>query len=239
MREKCVISEASVYQLLKAHDLVDSPAFIVMKAADEFMAQRAHDGLHDREIYRSPALFVRQTIGHQVAQDGQIGDGVELDYACSQFRDTGIFDLAVNQHGAFLANIGVEAAEANCEIRILRHPDAHQPVENGIPLFERNVEFLVAAAFSAAATPDAQARSFQRQARGIGKSHCGKPSKLEASLPLTSHTRWFRSYSLRVAGKSMRWCAPRLSRRWSALMASASAASRPLRNSNHSTRLPL
>jgi putative transposase len=30
------VSEASVYRLLKAHDLVPSPAFIVVKAADEF-----------------------------------------------------------------------------------------------------------------------------------------------------------------------------------------------------------
>ena len=30
------MSEASVYRLLKAHDLIASPAFIVMKAADEF-----------------------------------------------------------------------------------------------------------------------------------------------------------------------------------------------------------
>jgi putative transposase len=30
------VSEASVYRLLKAHDLMASPAFIVMKAADEF-----------------------------------------------------------------------------------------------------------------------------------------------------------------------------------------------------------
>lgn len=30
------VSEASVYRLLKAHDLVTSPAFIVIKAADEF-----------------------------------------------------------------------------------------------------------------------------------------------------------------------------------------------------------
>jgi putative transposase len=34
--EKYFISEASVYRLLKAHDLITSPAFIVMKAADEF-----------------------------------------------------------------------------------------------------------------------------------------------------------------------------------------------------------
>ncbi len=30
------VSEASVYRLLKAHDLITSPAFIVMKAANEF-----------------------------------------------------------------------------------------------------------------------------------------------------------------------------------------------------------
>ena len=30
------ISEASVYRLLKAHDLIASPAFVVIKAADEF-----------------------------------------------------------------------------------------------------------------------------------------------------------------------------------------------------------
>ena len=30
------VSEASVYRLLKAHDLIASPAFIVMKAVDEF-----------------------------------------------------------------------------------------------------------------------------------------------------------------------------------------------------------
>jgi hypothetical protein len=30
------VSESSVYRLLKAHDLITSPAFIVIKAADEF-----------------------------------------------------------------------------------------------------------------------------------------------------------------------------------------------------------
>ncbi|GHA84421.1 hypothetical protein GCM10009069_04410 [Algimonas arctica] len=32
----CFVSESSVYRLLKAHDLISSPAFIVMKAASEF-----------------------------------------------------------------------------------------------------------------------------------------------------------------------------------------------------------
>ena len=34
--ESYFISEASVYRLLKAHDLITSPAFIVIKAASEF-----------------------------------------------------------------------------------------------------------------------------------------------------------------------------------------------------------
>src|SRR5262249_1606581 len=34
--EKNFVSEASVYRLFKAHDLIASPAFIVIKAADEF-----------------------------------------------------------------------------------------------------------------------------------------------------------------------------------------------------------
>src|SRR4030088_306619 len=34
--ERYFVSEASVYRLLKTHDLITSPAFIVMKAADEF-----------------------------------------------------------------------------------------------------------------------------------------------------------------------------------------------------------
>jgi putative transposase len=35
-RQRYFVSEASVYRLLKAHDLIPSPAFIVVKAADEF-----------------------------------------------------------------------------------------------------------------------------------------------------------------------------------------------------------
>jgi len=34
--QRYFVSEASVYRLLKAHDLITSPAFVVIKAADEF-----------------------------------------------------------------------------------------------------------------------------------------------------------------------------------------------------------
>ena len=34
--KKYFVSEASVYRLLKAHDLITTPAYIVIKAAEEF-----------------------------------------------------------------------------------------------------------------------------------------------------------------------------------------------------------
>ena len=37
--ERYFVSEASVYRLLKAHDLITSPAYIVIKAAEEFKDQ--------------------------------------------------------------------------------------------------------------------------------------------------------------------------------------------------------
>ncbi len=36
-QQQYFVSEASVYRLLKAHDLITSPAFILMKAADSFI----------------------------------------------------------------------------------------------------------------------------------------------------------------------------------------------------------
>src|ERR671912_2491798 len=40
-RERYFVSEASVYRLLAAHDLITSPAFVVVKAAEEFHAKTA------------------------------------------------------------------------------------------------------------------------------------------------------------------------------------------------------
>jgi hypothetical protein len=42
------VSESSVYRLLKAHDLIGSPAFIVIKAADEFKEHRERASRHPR-----------------------------------------------------------------------------------------------------------------------------------------------------------------------------------------------
>ena len=42
------VSEASVYRLLKAHDLITSPAFIVMKAASEFKDSEGQPAIGSR-----------------------------------------------------------------------------------------------------------------------------------------------------------------------------------------------
>ena len=53
------VSEASVYRLLKAHDLITSPAFVVIKAADEF---------HDKTTAPQPAVADRLHLlqGHRL-----------------------------------------------------------------------------------------------------------------------------------------------------------------------------
>jgi putative transposase len=58
--ESYFVSEASVYRLLKAHDLITSPAFIVMKAADEFKDKTtAANSLHVRRRAHSLPPFWR------------------------------------------------------------------------------------------------------------------------------------------------------------------------------------
>ena len=41
-QERYFVSESKVYRVLKAHDLITSPAFIVLKAADEFQHKMSH-----------------------------------------------------------------------------------------------------------------------------------------------------------------------------------------------------
>ena len=40
--QRYFVSEATVYRLLKAHDLITSPAYVVIKAADRFHTQTTH-----------------------------------------------------------------------------------------------------------------------------------------------------------------------------------------------------
>ena len=50
---KYFVSEASVYRLLKAHDLITSPAYVVIKAANEFKDKTSR--LHPRHVVPKPA----------------------------------------------------------------------------------------------------------------------------------------------------------------------------------------
>ena len=56
--KKYFVSEASVYRLLKAQDLITSPAYIVIKAAEEFKDKTtAPNQLWNRSATASIAAF--------------------------------------------------------------------------------------------------------------------------------------------------------------------------------------
>jgi putative transposase len=54
-RQQYFVSEASVYRLLKAHDLITSPAFILMKAADTF----AHPTTAPNQLWQTDFTYLR------------------------------------------------------------------------------------------------------------------------------------------------------------------------------------
>jgi len=54
-RQRYFVSEASVYRLLKAHDLITSPAFILMKAADSF----AHPTTAPNQLWQTDFTYLR------------------------------------------------------------------------------------------------------------------------------------------------------------------------------------
>ena len=85
------------------------------------------------------------------------GKRIEHNDAGAQFRNAGIFHLAVNKDQAFLADIGVKAAESNREIGIVFRPDAHQAVQDGLAVLEFHIELIVMAFVLARPAPDFQA----------------------------------------------------------------------------------
>jgi putative transposase len=54
-QQRYFVSEASVYRLLKAHDLITSPAFILLKAADSF----AHPTTASNQLWQTDFTYLR------------------------------------------------------------------------------------------------------------------------------------------------------------------------------------
>jgi putative transposase len=54
-RQQYFVSEASVYRLLKAHDLITSPAFILLKAGDSF----AHPTTASNQLWQTDFTYLR------------------------------------------------------------------------------------------------------------------------------------------------------------------------------------
>ena len=63
--ESYFVSEASVYRLLKAQNLIGSPAFIVMKAADEFKDKTTAPN----ELWQTDFTYLKVTGWAQPAKD--------------------------------------------------------------------------------------------------------------------------------------------------------------------------
>ena len=70
--QKYFVSEASVYRLLKAHDLVTSPAYVVIKAANEFKDKTtAINQLWQTDFtYRAPRPTVGEAYDWNVKEKG-------------------------------------------------------------------------------------------------------------------------------------------------------------------------
>jgi putative transposase len=58
-RERSFASEASVYRLLAAHDLIASPAFVVVKAAEEFHAKTAAPNQPWQKLWQTDFTYLK------------------------------------------------------------------------------------------------------------------------------------------------------------------------------------
>src|SRR6516165_4300749 len=142
----------------------------------------------------SETLLGRKRVRHQIAQDATIGERIKLNHAGSQFCDTGIFRVAVDQDRAFLANIRVEAAEPDREIGLVLLADADEAVQHGVALLERDIELFIATVAARGAAPDFQASRLHRLLL-VGRGHACNSSKLDTSRFPSSRRCWFWSYS--------------------------------------------
>jgi putative transposase len=64
------VSESSVYRLLKAHDLITSPAFIVIKADDEFKDKTTAPN----QLWQTDFTYLKAAAGSDAAQLRRVFD---------------------------------------------------------------------------------------------------------------------------------------------------------------------
>jgi putative transposase len=79
------LSESSVYRILKAHDLITSPAFVVITAADRF----AHPTTRTNELWQTDFTYLRVVgLGLVLPLDGP-GLSVKVETSGIPITDTG------------------------------------------------------------------------------------------------------------------------------------------------------
>jgi putative transposase len=80
-QERYFVSEASIYRLVKAHDLITSPAFIVVKAADAFHTKTTTPN----QLWQTDLPYLK----------------VKLAWACSIFQPCSTISRATSSPGSF------------------------------------------------------------------------------------------------------------------------------------------
>ena len=61
-QQRYFVSESSVYRLLKAHDLITSPAFVLMKAADKFQ----HPTTAPNQLWQTDFTYCAPNLGRRL-----------------------------------------------------------------------------------------------------------------------------------------------------------------------------
>lgn len=79
--ERYFVSEASVYRILKAHDLITSPAFIVIKAANEFKDKTTAIN----QLWQTDFTYLKVIPSRDFATQNPVGQRVGAGSICPRF----------------------------------------------------------------------------------------------------------------------------------------------------------
>jgi transposase InsO family protein len=133
-QEKYFVSEASVYRLLKAHDLIASPAFVVVKAADAFTEQTTAPN----QLWQTDFTYLKVTGWGWFYLSTILDDFSRYIVAwklCASMRAgdvTDTLELALAASGCDTARAhGGRRGSRSTRERI--HPDRHRTVRGGAP----------------------------------------------------------------------------------------------------------
>ena len=102
---------------------------------------------------RPEPLVWRGDLGDEIPDQGFLRQRRKRRHALLQPDRAGVIDLAVDQHHAFLAGVGVDAREPKRKRRIDLAAERAQAVEHGLAMLERDLEAFGARRFAGHVPP--------------------------------------------------------------------------------------